>query len=276
MKYNDRKNTPLKWHWFLKIVLPLILLYEGSVFVEMILELFDVRDSTISLSMITVMKAMGYSIHDMGGFFWPVLGDLLFHLIIVLFFLFAVWGLWTWKKYGPRLVSLIFFVNFLKHVWEFYCVMTLTDLVNVLTSEFAKNTNFSGEMLTNIVIAYCIFLCVSMFVLFLLNVIYYHKRKILFDEYYVQPTNMQAGAVVAQSEVTVQAVLHDEEKNPSVQSSEVKEERKEDNEPSKNIKVSDAEEIHSEDLPKTNVCPNCHQPVDTNAIFCGNCGTKLK
>lgn len=268
MTYNDRKKTPLKWNWLLRIVLTLELLSTVYDFVMLIGGLLYMGNGNSFV--LEYLQNEGISMNDLGIYFWPIVIYIIFKIIVILFLFFASYGLWRWKSYGPKCTIFIFLCRFLFFLCGLISLIELDDIdLSVLgsVSEKLKDPQTLGITI-GVLFAIVIYYLLQV----ILNGIYYHKRKPLFNEYYVQPTDFKTGIVAAQSEVTVQATLHEDSKEET-NTTEVKEE----SEPTKDVEVTTPEEIKPEDLPKTKVCPNCGKVIDSdNDNFCDNCGAKLK
>lgn len=293
MKYNDRKNTPLKWNWVLRIVLLLEFIYLAYSFFNMMAGMLYVGSgNSIAL---TYLQNEGISLNDLGDVFWPIVIYILVEFISILIMFFAVYGLWRWKSYGPKCTIFTFFVRFLVFL------MLLVAVIQVGSSNIELIDSLNLPLTNNEVIGLIIglFLALSVYYLLqvVLNIVYYHKRKLLFNEYYVQPMSRTGGVVASQSEVKTTAILHDdsnetnEVKNVEDTASKDKEETSttEVKEPSLEVKeephtteVKDtSSEEHEEKETVTSapvhVCPNCGKVVESDdANYCDNCGAKLK
>ncbi len=62
MKYYDRKNTPLKWNWFLKITLPFLLISSLFHIVSVFQQLFGLKTGNLN----DFLASAGYSVNHMG------------------------------------------------------------------------------------------------------------------------------------------------------------------------------------------------------------------
>ena len=169
MKYYDRKNTPLKWNWVLKITLPLLLLSSLFHIVSVFQQLFGLKNGNIN----DFLASAGYSMKNMGPLFWPVIFHTLMSCVSAVIVFYACVGLWKWKSYGPKAVILRFIVAF----FESLIVMIYIGASDV----FFQNLAF------NICIAMYVALIIYSFIQAALNFVYYRKRMPLFDLYYVQP-----------------------------------------------------------------------------------------
>lgn len=293
MKYNDRKNTPLKWNWVLRIVLLLEFIYLAYSFFNMMAGMLYVGSgNSIAL---TYLQNEGISLNDLGDVFWPIVIYILVEFISILIMFFAVYGLWRWKSYGPKCTIFTFFVRFLVFL------MLLVAVIQVGSSNIELIDSLNLPLTNNEVIGLIIGLFLVLTVYYLLqvvlNIVYYHKRKLLFNEYYVQPMSRTGGVVASQSEVKTTAILHDDS-NETNEVNKVEDAASKDKEetstteakqPSQEVK----EEPHTTEATNTSsevdevkesvtsapvhVCPNCGKVVESDdANYCDNCGAKLK
>lgn len=293
MKYNDRKNTPLKWNWVLRIVLLLEFIYAGYNFFNMMVGMLYVGSGN-SLAL-TYLQNEGISLNDLGDYFWPIVIYIMVEFISILIMFFAVYGLWRWKSYGPKCTIFTFFVRFLVFL------IVLVSVIQTGGSEIdfidTLQLNLTNNEIIGIVIGLFLVLTVYYLLQVVLNIVYYHKRKLLFNEYYVQPIN-KAGAVVArQGEVKTTAILHDDLNKTNEVNTVEESSSKVNNETStmevehtsqeekvgpssteiKNTSLEVNEEKETVVSTPHHVCPNCGKVVDSdNANYCDNCGAKLK
>ena len=110
MKYYDRKNTPLKWNWFLKITLPFLFISSLFHIVSVFQQLFGLKTGNLN----DFLASAGYSVNHMGPLFWPVIFHSLMSCLSAGIVFYACVGLWKWKEYGPKAVCLRFVVEFIE------------------------------------------------------------------------------------------------------------------------------------------------------------------
>ena len=110
MKYYDRKNTPLKWNWVLKITLPFLLISSLVHIVSVFQQLFGLKTGNLN----DFLASAGYSVNHMGPLFWPVIFHSLMSCLSAVIVFYACVGLWKWKEYGPKAVCLRFVVEFIE------------------------------------------------------------------------------------------------------------------------------------------------------------------
>lgn len=272
MKYNDRKHTPLKWNWFLKIVFPIGLIIQLYLFVYIFLQLFGINIIDSSNNLDSILIEEGLSINDMKYLFWPIVIYTFYKLICVLVYLFATIGLWKWKSYGYKCVNFIHFVKLAVSSITLYFIIT-----NDVEFKLQLQNTFWDEndinMTMNIMYAVFIFVVIFLLILFILNMIYYHKRKLLFNEYYVQPV-VNTTIITPQKEVIQKPTTETNKTQNIVEDTKEKVEETND----ENIETSTQKENNnSEDVPQTKTCPNCGKVIDSDHDnYCDNCGAKLK
>ncbi len=181
MKYIDRKNTPIKWHTFLKYVLPIVFVYTFYHTASSIIALFN-ENSYIAIN----LQLAGYSLNQMGVLFWPIIGSLLFELMEIILLLYACIGLWKWEIYGCKCllialnmecVSSIVYAVLLSRVPAFMLYMSSGMRIGGAYQTIWQNLLFASFIISAIIY----------FILFGLHFVYYRKRIALFDPYYMQP-----------------------------------------------------------------------------------------
>ena len=89
MKYYDRKNTPLKWNWVLKITLPLLLMSSLFHIISVFQQLFGLKNGNIN----DFLASAGYSMKNMGPLFWPVIFHTLMSCVSAVIVFYACVGL---------------------------------------------------------------------------------------------------------------------------------------------------------------------------------------
>ena len=240
MKYYDRKNTPLKWNWVLKITLPLMLLSSLFHIISVFQQLFGLKTGNIN----DFLASAGYSMNHMGPLFWPVIFHVLMSCLSAVIVFYACVGLWKWKSYGPKAVCLRFIVEF------FESLVVMIYMVKhpsyILFSVDASDVFFQN-LAFNICIATYVALIIYSFIQAALNFVYYRKRMPLFDLYYVQPQSDTTYAAPQTIEPTSQM---------------------------EDTQVLPTESINAQFEPY--YCTECGEKItDPNITFCPNCGKKL-
>lgn len=240
MKYYDRKNTPLKWNWVLKITLPLLLLSSLFHIISVFQQLFGLKNGNIN----DFLASAGYSMKNMGPLFWPVIFHTLMSCVSAVIVFYACVGLWKWKSYGPKAVILRFIVAFFESLIVMIYMMKHPSYI--LFSIGASDV-FVQNLAYNITIATFVGIVIYSFIQAALNFVYYRKRMPLFDLYYVQP----------QSDTTYAAPQTIE---PASQM--------------EDTQVLPAESTNAQFEPY--YCTECGEKItDPNITFCPNCGKKL-
>ena len=252
MKYTDRKKTPLKFNWVLKIGLPVL-------FVINVYELYDVVSALFFWNqgsrLNAGMSAAGYSMQNMGIFFWPIIINVIFMIIYSILLFYASVGLWKWKSYGPKATILYNFLSLIESI----CVIVLIRMNPIYAKALLEYTETSSVLSTNtITLIYTMtFVIAALYsaVLTICTFLYYRKRKLLFDEYYMQP----------QSEnVYVEPVIQEMDEP-------IKETSSQETEP-----VVEEQRI-DESVFQPYYCTECGTKItDDDTQYCPNCGKKLK
>ena len=254
MQYIDRKKTPLKFNWVLKIGLPIS-------FVINVYNLYDTISSLFfwnqSSSLNTGMNAAGYSMQNMGIFFWPVIINVIFMIVYSILLFYASVGLWKWKNYGPKAAFIYMLLSLIQNI--FYIVLIRMNPIYI--NAVIEYTETSSVLSTStVMLLYTMtFVIVSLYyaILSVCTFLYYKKRKLLFDEYYIQPQteNVYVEPVVQETETKV-------EEEPIIQETDATVEDEQQSE------VSAFQPYY---------CTECGTKItDENTQYCPNCGKKLK
>lgn len=185
MKYMDRKNTPLKWHTFLKIVLPIILAYHVYQQANTIVDLFN-QNGVIAKN----LYVAGYSLSHMGILFWPICGSLLIEIVQDIFLVYACIGLWKWEIYGCKSLLVAMNIEVVMNIVNAILLIRMPAYFLYMSGGMTIGNGYQ-MILQNVLLAAFIMTAIFYFVLFGLSYMYYKKRIQLFDSYYVQPQIIQ-------------------------------------------------------------------------------------
>ena len=293
MKYTDRAKTPLKWHHFLTYVgLPLTALSAVYQLLRLINELFGLRLGGMNVILAPVLKGLGVTISNLGGYFWYVTAYFIFHVLLTILIVYVCFGFFQWKEQARK-------------GWLYYLLLTTLETgffgyqcfvlyhnassqfnaiwQNLLSQNNVAATGVSGSILLFTILS----MFIVMLLMLLLNVAYYHKRKMLFTETYVapdysgmdmqpqtapvkqeeyevkQPEPVQAPAEPAPAPVEEAVPAQPEQTVPAVEA-----------EPVKAEESAPAEALKQEKILK--YCPNCGAELgEHDAMFCTHCGAKL-
>ncbi|MCR4950269.1 MAG: zinc ribbon domain-containing protein [Solobacterium sp.] len=183
MKYTDRKNTPLKWHRFVQIlILPLMILSSGFVLVSMFAELTGLP-LRLPHFFAPLLAHMGADIYSLGSMFWPVAGTFLAVFVIFLLSVCAWVGFFSWRVYS--LVSWILLLILLLAAagFGFYAVNTWgikMGIAAVYLQVFLGLHEVSEGWLTGLRIVTVIGLALQI-IYTVLNIVYYIRRRKLFS-----------------------------------------------------------------------------------------------
>ncbi len=242
MQYIDRKTTPLKYNWFLKFILPISFIRTVYSLYSLITALLFMNTSS---SIASGLNSAGYDLSNMGIFFWPVIINVIFLVVYSILLFYASVGLWKWKSYGPKAVIFYQFLTIIQIVYMIVLVRMNPLFINVILDSYEVNEMFDTTH-TLMMIYIGIFVFVSLFyaIIMICTIFYYKKRKLLFDDYYIQPQTdtFYTEPVVQQSEESVV------------------EENRED--------ISNFQPYY---------CTECGTKItDENTQYCPNCGKKLK
>lgn len=191
MKYIDRKNTPIKWHTFLKYVLPIVFVYTFYNTASSIVALFH-ENSYIAVN----LQLAGYSLNQMGVLFWPIIGSLFFDLAQTILLLYACIGLWKWEIYGCKCLLIVLNMRCVLGIVYAVLLSRVPAFMLYLSSGMHIGGTYQA-IWQNLLIASFIISAILYFILFGLHFAYYRKRIALFDPYYMQPqyTFVQTDAI---------------------------------------------------------------------------------
>lgn len=316
VKYTDRKAAPMKWHHFLTgIGLPVCILSILFAMYQFITEMFFPDAFAHGEILNTIIKAYdsSLSVSSPGILLWPLIisflvltTDLILHI--------GTWtGLLRYKPYGKNLW--LFMTGLVTCILTAVSVLWITESREVLARLGILVLSGDLKRLFSILLAVIILITIALWIFFILNIIYYHKRRFLFTDYYVQPADENA-VMVQPEEASEEPVT--ENKQPDTLKEDtvtVADENSQKEEPVSEINdtetadhnagmeetenTQDATETHSEsesenetfvedttaeeetDKPvepnKTlRFCPYCGHTLDEADVhFCSHCGHKL-
>lgn len=206
VKYTDRKAAPMKWHHFLTgIGLPVCILSILFVMYQFITEMFFPNAFAHGEMLNTIIKTYdsSLSVSSPGILLWPLIisflvltTDLILHI--------GTWtGLLRYKPYGKNLW--LFMIGLATCVLTAVSVLWITESREVLTRLGILVLSGDLKRLFSILLAVMILITIALWIFFILNIIYYHKRRFLFTDYYVQPVNENA-VMVQTKEVSAESV----------------------------------------------------------------------
>lgn len=313
VKYTDRKAAPMKWHHFLTgIGLPVCILSILFAMYQFITEMFFPDAFAHGEILNTIIKAYdsSLSVSSPGILLWPLIisflvltTDLILHI--------GTWtGLLRYKPYGKNLW--LFMTGLVTCILTAVSVLWITESREVLARLGILVLSGDLKRLFSILLAVIILITIALWIFFILNIIYYHKRRFLFTDYYVQPADENA-VMVQPEEASTEPVT--ENKQPESLKEDtviVTDENSQKEEPVSEVKeteplehleetenTQDATETQSEsesenessivdttaeeetDKPaeqnKTlRFCPYCGHTLDEADVhFCSHCGHKL-
>ena len=183
MTYTDRKNTPLKWHRFVQIlILPLMILTSGFVLVSMFTELTGLP-LRLPHFFTPMLAKMGSDIYSLGSMFWPVAGTFLAVFVIFLLAVCTWVGFFSWRMYS--LISWILLTLLLLAAAGagFYAVNTWgikLGIASVYLQVFLGLHEVSEGWLTGLRIVTVAGLALQI-IFAVLNIVYYIRRRKLFS-----------------------------------------------------------------------------------------------
>ncbi len=302
MKYTDRTNTPLKWNWFLKITLPISFLRTAYSLITTISALFFL-DSSNELS--SSLSGAGYSMSNMGIFFWPIIINVVFLIVSSITLLYASIGLWRWESCGPKAVIINYLISMVETIYLIVLVGMDPVFMNLVfdTSSIQMSNYLTQSSIYSIYMGSLMLSGLFDLTLLICNAIYYHKRKPLFDENYVQTTTSQgydAMSIISQGPnadlndmpVPQEQTAEDEATQQSVE--EVEEENTQEiptQEESDNVKEEPIEQAQVEDVPTQQEIDESSEsteealedskeveetsPSTFKPYFCTQCGNKI-
>jgi len=262
MKYTNRKNTPLKWNNFLKFfIIPLLILKQLYSVVSIICELCFINISYLNNHMINnIISAYGYSIRNLGPFFWVVIGIVIVEILILVYLIKMEVKLIQWNRFGYRM-----WLVYLAVYWSIGLVNSILSFnyVDKLLSYYGYAS------IRNYYLAISIFIGVILTILFIANIIYYVKRRNLFREDYNEVS--QIGDETNIEEITNNSEINQPLENTAELNQVVEE----------TINNEDVvESVSNNDETKEEIehkyCPSCgHVLGEDDLNFCSNCGSKL-
>ncbi len=240
MLYTDRKKTPLKFNWVLKVVLPISFVISVYNLYDLICTLFfENQNSNLAIG----MNSAGYSMQNMGIFFWPVIINVICLTIETILLFYASVGLWKWKTFGPKAIVLYNLFGVVQSVYLLVLIRINPTYVNALINMVDGSSLLSINTVTLIYTMTYVIVSLYYAILSICTFLYYKKRKLLFDEYYMQPQTdtIYEETVIQQVDSTV---VEDVENNAEFQ---------------------------------PYYCTECGTKItDENTQYCPNCGKKLK
>lgn len=293
MKYTDRKIAPLKWHRFLTYIgLPLLSLYLIYNMYNLINELFGLQLPFARILLTPILAVFGATVSNLGPCFWYVIAYFTVAILMTILLIYVCIGFFKWNN-NARIGWLYYlFIRTLES--GLLCVGAFVLYLQwpVLFSSFGYSF-YNVSLNVQMTLGVFIFTFVLELIIWILNVIYYNKRKMLFVDTYLpyqetpsataQPTTVSQPPVASQEEVVSdippvekpeEVVTPTEEAEPIIEPIE---------EPSViTTPVEDttpevkelSEEEKKEEL---RFCPNCGAALGENdQVFCTHCGTKLK
>lgn len=206
VKYTDRKAAPMKWHHFLTgIGLPVCILSILFVMYQFITEMFFPDAFAHGEMLNTIIKAYdsSLSVSSPGILLWSLIVSFLV-LTTALILHIGTWiGLLRYKPYGKNLW--LFMTGLVTCVLTAVFVIWITESREVLTRLGILVLSGDLKRLFSILLAVMILITIALWIFFILNIIYYHKRRFLFTDYYVQPVNENA-VMVQTKEVSAEPV----------------------------------------------------------------------
>lgn len=311
MKYTDRKKTPLKWHRFLTFVgLPLTVIAASYSLIGLISELFGLRISHTSILLKPVLNAYGATVANLGGTFWYVVAYFIVQVLLWILLVVSWLGLLQWNDNARRgwiyylLITMI--QSGLAGFMGFTMYRKSADTFSKLITELISyNTGRTASFGNGIILAGLMLGFIVSFIYFLLNAVYYSKRKALFVDTYLQPENAGMvnraaaayGLITADSVVTPEPVKEEPVKEEPIQEvPAVEEPVSSEPEPAvaDSIQTEPAVPVEPEKAAEEDTavistvepeeqkeiirfCPNCGAKLTENdSLFCTHCGTKLK
>lgn len=211
VKYTDRKAAPMKWHHFLTgIGLPVCILSILFVMYQFITEMFFPDAFAHGEMLNTIIKAYdsSLSVFSPGILIWPLIvsflvltADLILHI--------GTWiGLLRYKPYGKNLW--LFLIGFVTCILSAVSVLWITESREVLARLGILVLSGDLKRLFSILLAVMILITIALWIFFILNIIYYHKRRFLFTDYYIQPVN-ESAVMVQTKEVSGEPVTEKEQ-----------------------------------------------------------------
>lgn len=211
VKYTDRKAAPMKWHHFLTgIGLPVCILSILFVMYQFITEMFFPDAFGHGEMLNTIIKAYdsSLSVSSPGILLWPLIVSFLV-LTTELILHIGTWtGLLRYKPYGKNLW--LFMIGLVTCVLTAVSVLWITESREVLTRLGILVLSGDLKRLFSILLAVMILITIALWIFFILNIIYYHKRRFLFTDYYVQPVNENA-VMVQTKEVSAESVTENKQ-----------------------------------------------------------------
>lgn len=180
MMFTDRNSTPLKFHNALKFLLPLFTAYQICNTYVMFADVLGLPLLFSNSGPITAwLTTKGVSMQAMGNYFWPVVILLLNYILQSVLQVYASYGLWKWKAYGP---NMLIAKNILQAIFAILMLVFAMHGIyySTLTAEYTHKIMFVNIFTYTIVAIFSILIA-------WIEWIYYRKRKTLFSDYYFQP-----------------------------------------------------------------------------------------
>lgn len=189
MKYTDRKKTPLKWHRAVSFVLmPLLLIGIVYLLLCMVNELFALHLSWLPAIFAPLLKFVnpGLSITNLGSMFWPVTGAFFLTVLILILAVYVWIGFLRWKNYAKNLWLFYLLIRTICMFAGIVLLITKSGTIQALRM-FAAFDSMSRTLLH---VFYALFIVIGLWnlIFLILNLMYYHKRKLLFKADYIQPS----------------------------------------------------------------------------------------
>ncbi len=182
MKSQKKDQLTLKWHRALEfVILPVMLAVSVYLLFSQFAEIFSLKINGIFTFYTPLLKYLGFTMHNLGIWFWPLVGWFLFS-ILMLVLLFKVWtGMMKWKK-GTR------------HLWNLYLFLLLasaglfgygayfaaTDDISAFN--YMLDSMLKADIVLNraAVLIIAIVLVIVLILFLAANMIYYRHRRHLF------------------------------------------------------------------------------------------------
>ena len=182
------EKPKLKWHRFLQIIgLPVAILYYGYRLISLLADLAG-RDFSWTDHMLSqALSVAGTDVFHLGPYFWPVVGMLAGTILLFVLAVLAWTGSLRWRSYSWKcwiaylLLQMGMSFAGIWAIWEYG--LNRGGLINFVQYYFmktGKEIQVTSAMITAIRV-FLILTAVLILVYFILNVIYYIKRRSLYS-----------------------------------------------------------------------------------------------
>ena len=183
----------LKWHRFLQFVgLPFSLVVQGLNLVTMISDIFGLNLPLGTGLLKQILTQLGTDVYHLGPYFWPVVGLMAFSVFSFILTLFAWIGSFRWRSYSWKCWIVFLFFNTVSLAILLYFTwfwMTEKGGMVVMAQDYQARTGreleVSTELLRGILIFFIALMALAV-IYFLLNFIYYFKRRKMYTNPAVQ------------------------------------------------------------------------------------------